>query len=491
MMVSIKPFLAILVSIMAGVLILLTPEKKVKLRNILVLSSALIKFLIVFSMLPFILNKQSIEFSFLQISPDLYLKLKVDALGLFFGLLASFLWLITSIYSIGYCSALSEHSQKRFFFCFTICLSATMGIAFAQNLLTFFIFYEILTVATYPLVVHKQGEEAIKAGRKYLTYTLTGGVFLLFSIALTYTITKDLSFTIGGIPQLNSASPLLLHLLFVTFIIGCGVKSSIAPLHSWLPTAMIAPVPVSALLHAVAVVKSGVFGCLRIIYFVFGSELLQKQGLGLWLAYFVSLTIITGSLYALATDNLKRRLAFSTVSQLSYILLGGALLVEKSLFGSIIHFAGHSFMKITLFFCAGAIYIKTHKENISELDGIGRQMPVTMLAFSICAMGLAGIPPALGFLSKWYLAIGTIQAHHIFFLFILLLSGFLNVAYFFPIIYRAFFIENQSTNNGEKITNWIIIPLVITAIMALTLGIYPDFAFQFFKLATLIATGVR
>ncbi|MDO8785769.1 MAG: monovalent cation/H+ antiporter subunit D family protein, partial [Syntrophales bacterium] len=406
---SIRPLLAVLVSLVGAFLILLTGERSRNLRESWTILASSAKFIIVISMIPSVLEGKALEYTIISISPGLLLQFRVDAYGLLFGLLASALWIATSLYSIGYMRGLNEHSQTRYFFCFAMALSATMGIAFAANLLTLFVFYEMLTIATYPLVAHKETPEAIKAGRKYLTYTLTAGVVILLAIAITYRLTGTLDFKAGGFLE-GCVSAEMLRFLFAALILGFGVKAAIIPLHEWLPTAMIAPTPVSALLHAVAVVKAGVFGCGRVILYVFGPKLLHDSGLWLILAYFVSFTIICAAMLALAQDNLKRRLAFSTINNLAIIILGVALLSPSAIKGAMIHMVNHGFMKITLFFAAGAIYVKTHKENVSELDGLGRQMPLTMGSFVIGAMGLAGIPLTCGFISKWYLCLGSLEA---------------------------------------------------------------------------------
>lgn len=395
------------------------------------------------------------------------------------------------VYSIGYVRGLNEHAQTRYFFNFAICLSATMGIAFSGNLLTLFIFYEILTVSTYPLVAHKETEDAIMGGRKYLAYTLIAGVVILFAIIFIYTLTGTLDFKPGGFLLGHGSSGTLIF-LFVLLILGFGVKAALMPMHEWLPTAMIAPTPVSALLHAVAVVKAGVFGSLRIILYVFGPQLLHDLNLWLILAYFASFTVIVSGMYALAQDNLKRRLAFSTINNLAIIIMGAALLTPSAIKGSIFHIGSHGFMKITLFFVAGAIYVKTHKENISELDGLGRQMPLTMGAFAIGAMGVAGTPPICGFISKWYLAMGSLEAREVFFLFVLLISALMDVAYFFPIIFNSFFKAPQEAVKPhiDEAPKKMVVPLVVTAIISFILGIFPNAFFNFFAIASMAAEKI-
>ena len=470
--ISIKPLLAVLISLICALLIVLSRKNK-NIRESWTILTSVTKFVIVASMVPTILRGDTIAYTLMSILPGIPFEFRVDAFGLLFGVLASFLWILTSLYSIGYMRSLKEHAQTRYFACFAIAISATMGIAFAANLLTLFIFYEILTLSVYPLVIHKETPEAKSGGRKYLIYTLSGGVVLLLAIILTYSFAGSLEFMNHGFLA-GHASPEMLQMLFVLFIIGFGVKSAVMPLHSWLPTAMVAPTPVSALLHAVAVVKAGIFGVVRVIYFVFGVDLVSELGMGIALAYFVSFTIIVASMFALAQDNLKRRLAYSTISQLSYIILGAALLTPSGLTGGILHIAHHAFMKITLFFCAGAIYVVTHKKNISEMNGIGRSMPITMAAFSICAIGLIGVPPVCGFLSKWYLSMGAIEANEVFFVFVLLVSSLLNAAYFLPIVFNAFFKEPDDKSSVGEAPPFILIPLTITAIISIILCIVPE-----------------
>jgi len=489
--VTIRPFLAVLVTLIGALLIIFTGERNRNLREFWTILASVIKFGIVISMVPFVLDGKILEYTIISLAPGVSLQFRVDPFGMFFGVLASALWIATSVYSIGYMRGLNEHAQTRYFFNFALALSATMGIAFAGNLLTLFIFYEILTVSTYPLVVHRETKEAIMGGRKYLTYTLTGGVAILFAIIFIYALTGTLDFKPGGFLSGHGA-PGTLIFLFVILILGFGAKAALMPLHEWLPTAMIAPTPVSALLHAVAVVKAGVFGCLRIILYVFGPELLHSLDLWLILAYFASFTVIVSGLYALAQDNLKRRLAFSTINNLAIIIMGAALLTPSAITGSIFHMAGHGFMKITLFFAAGSIYVKTHKENVSELDGLGRQMPLTFGAFAIGAMGVAGIPPICGFISKWFLAMGSLEAKEIVFLFVLLISALLDAAYFFPIIYNAFFKAPKEAINPllDEAPMRMLIPLVITAIISFILGIFPNAFFNFFAIASMAAEKI-
>ena len=468
---SIRPVLAIAVSLACAFLILASGKRQ-NLREFWSIFGATSKFLIILSMFPFVLAGGVYLFEGPGIAPGISLDFRADAFSLFFSSLSSFLWILTTIYSIGYMRTLKEHRQTRYFFCFAICVAATVGIAHANNLFTLFIFYELLTLATYPLVIHEETPKAMKAGRKYLAYTLTGDVVILLGMAWTYYLAGTLTFADHGFLS-GHGSPEVLRVLFTIFIIGFGVKAAIMPLHAWLPSAMVAPTPVSALLHAVAVVKAGVFGIIRIIYCVFGTELALDLGVGLPLAVVASFTIIVASIFALAQDNLKLRLAYSTVSQLAYVILGAALLSPYGLMGGMIHITHHAFMKITLFFCAGAILVQTGKKNISEMDGIGEKMPLTMAAFAIAAAGMMGIPPTCGFISKWYLCLGAMEAGYPIFLLVMLVSALLNAAYFIPPIYGAFFKEPDASLKGKESSWWLLAPILICAAMSLILGIVP------------------
>jgi len=468
-------------------------------REACTLAAAAIKFGLVASMLPGVLAGGAYESSPIALAPGLTLHLRSDPLGQLFALVASSLWIATSVYSIGYMRAGQYANQTGYFASFAVCLSATMGIAFAANLLTFFVFYEVLTLATYPLVVHNRTAEAVAAGRKYLVYTLGAGQLLLVAVILAERLAPGAGFRPGGVLPAD-VDPNLLRVLFVLFIAGVGVKAAIMPLHGWLPAAMVAPTPVSALLHAVAVVKAGAFGCLRIVGYVFGVDLLRAIGADAALAAAAAVTILVASLRALAETNLKRRLAYSTVSQLSYIVLGSALGSVAALAGAIFHVAAHGFMKITMFFCAGAISVAAHKEDITELGGLARRMPVTMTAFAVGACGLAGIPLLAGFISKWHLGVGAIEAGWTIYVAVLVTSGLLNVAYFFPIVYDGFFdrppqaLPGAATAPPQETINEagpaMVVPLGVTAVGALVLGVAPDAGLHLYQLAWRAAESV-
>ncbi|MBM3947611.1 MAG: monovalent cation/H+ antiporter subunit D family protein, partial [SAR202 cluster bacterium] len=471
---------AVTVSLLAAGLIVLFARRP-NVREGFTILAAVLKFAAVVSLLPQVLAGQSPQITLLEISPGIALALRADPLGMTFALSASFLWILTSIYSIGYMRGLGEHKQTRYFASFAVCMSATIGIAFAANLLTLFLFYEVLTVATYPLVVHKETPEAMAAGRKYLVYLLTGGVALLLAVAWTVTVAGSGEFVPGGFLT-GEAGPRALLVLFLFFFLGFGVKAAVMPLHSWLPAAMIAPTPVSALLHAVAVVKAGVFGIARVVGFVFGPELTQEIGAVPLVAALAGATILVSSLLALRQDNLKLRLAYSTIGHLSYIVLGIVLLTPSAWTGGLFHIVTHGAMKITLFFVAGAIYAKAHVEKVSELNGLGRQMPITLGAFAIGSLGLAGLPPVAGFLSKWYLAQGTIEGGQLAFLSILLLSGLLNAAYLFPVAIRAFLLPSERYRRFDEAHLLMVAPLVLAGALALLLGLAPNALFNFFTL---------
>ncbi len=485
---SLKPLLAVLVSLVAVVLIVI-PNQRPNVRESWTILAALAKFALVASMLPLVLQGKYPAVTLFAISPGISLALKVDTLGIIFGLSASFLWILTSFFSIGYVRGIPEHKQTRYFASFAICLSATMGIAFAANLLTLVIFYEILTIATYPLVLHRETPEAIFGGRKYLVYLLTGGVFLLFALGLTYQLSGTVDFQAGGILPAQVAKSSVI-MLFTLFLLSFGVKSAIMPMHSWLPTAMVAPTPVSALLHAVAVVKAGVFGFARAIGFVIGPSVLHESGAAGFLAALTAATILVASLIALRQDNLKARLAYSTVGHLSYIVLGLALFSPAAWTGALLHIVNHAMMKITLFFCAGAIHVRTHCDSVSQLNGIGRQMPVTMAAFAIASIGLAGIPPVNGFISKWYLVQGSYDVGQPVFVVIFLLSGLLNAGYLLSIVVRAFFAPSDKFTRFGEASPLMVVPLALTAVLCLLLGIFPDRVPYFFQLAASVAQSV-
>jgi len=468
---SFRPLLIVAVSLVGAGLIGISGRRP-NLREFWTFAAAVLKFLLVLSLFPAVRGGKEVSISLVTFMPGVDLLLKADALGLYFALLASGLWIVTSIYSVGYMRGLQEHAQTRYFAFFALSLSATMGLAFSGNLLTFFLFYEMLTLSTYPLVVHKESQEAIRAGRIYLAYTLAAGMCLLVAVGWTYLLAKQLNFTPGGFLD-GLGTPRQLRVLFVLFCLGAAVKAGLMPLHAWLPRAMIAPTPVSALLHAVAVVKAGVFAFFRIVGFVFGPTVLSDLGVAKVLAIFAGATVLIASLLALLQDNLKRRLAYSTVGQLSYIVMGTALLAPLAYTGAMMHMVNHAFMKITLFFCAGAIYVHTHRQNISEMSGIGHHMPWTMAAFTVGSLGLCGVPGFCGFVSKFLLCQGGLQAGAQIVVWVLLGSALLNFAYFFPVVYSAFFKKNADFARRQDADGRMVVPILVTATLSVLFGMLP------------------
>jgi multicomponent Na+:H+ antiporter subunit D len=473
--ISIKPLLAVLVSLVA-VFPIVASGSKPNLREAWTFLAAIVKFGLVLSMLPIVLNGTIIEYTLAEVLPGLAIQFRVDPMGMLFALVSSSLWIATSAYSIGYMRGLSEHSQTRYFSFFAVALSATIGVAFSANLFTMYLFYEMLSLATYPLVTHHQDNEARISGRKYLSYILGTSIGLVLpAMLIIYSLTGTLDFASQGILPIGlSKSTVTVLLLMCVFGFA---KAGIMPFHAWLPAAMVAPTPVSALLHAVAVVKVGVFSIFRVITGIFGSNLLLSMHLGTVLCYIAAFTILTASLLALSQDGLKRRLAFSTIGQLSYIILGAALLSPKGQIGGLVHIAMHAFGKITLFMCAGAIFVATGKKYISEMVGIGKCMPVTMIAFFVGSLSVIGLPPTGGFFSKWYLVLGTLAADQMVMLVVLLSSSLLNGAYFLPIVYKAFFCTPEESMFEDKVQEaplWCVVPLTITAILSVGLFFYPN-----------------
>jgi len=479
---ALMPVLVLSTSLVPALVIFFLQERQQRARTVINLAGALAKLALVVVMLERVARDVHYE-TRLTLLPGLDLLLRVDALSLLFLTLSAFLWLLTTVYAISYLG--NGPHLSRFFGFFSLCVAATTGIALAGNLITFFIFYELLTLSTWPLVVHRGDRPSIAAGGRYLAYTLAGGAVLLVGIVWLESLTGPLLFAVRG--SLAGVDPATLQVIFWVLIGGLGVKTALVPLHSWLPAAMVAPAPVSALLHAVAVVKAGAFGILRIVYDVYGLELVHALSLGLPLAALASLTIIYGSFRALQQSDIKRRLAFSTVSQVSYIVLGASIHGPAATIGALAHLVHQGLMKITLFFCAGALAERLQIHKVEDLDGIGRTMPWTATAFSIGALGMIGVPPIAGFISKWYLGVGGVEAGQPWVVLVLVGSSLLNAAYFLPLVYRAWFVPaSRDAAPGRERPLWLIAPAIVTAIASVAVGALAGLAFSPLGWSTLI-----
>lgn len=473
------PLIICLVSAIAVVPIVCLGEKRADLREGVTLLAGLLKFMLVLSLVPRVLGGEVLYFRLAEVVPGIPIAFRVDGLGVLFAIVASLLWIITSLYSIGYMRALKEHGQTRYYSFFALALSSTLGVAFSANLLTLYLFYELLSMSTWPLVTHHQDKEARTGGRKYLTYLVGASIGLLLP-ASTYVYLQmggqDIVFDgMNPVSAYISSETLLVLLLMMTFGFA---KAGLMPLHSWLPGAMVAPTPVSALLHAVAVVKVGVFCIIRVFTGVFSPEHIAALNIGQVISWIAAFTVIVSSLIALSQDNFKRRLAFSTIGQLSYIILGVSLVSAVGMAGSMLHIAMHAFAKITLFMVCGAVFVATGKKYISQLNGLGRRMPITFVAFFIGALSVIGIPPTGGFVSKMYLLSGTLQAGQTALMVVFLVSSFLNAIYLMEPVYRAFFL---SPKDGETLPEGIKeaplfcwLPPAITAVITIFLFFKPD-----------------
>ena len=460
-----------------GAVAVLATGSRPNLRECLSLGAGITLVGLVASLLPAILAGER-PVSVLAVPiPGIPIALEAEPLGMLFALIASVLWIVTTLYSIGYMRGHGDTNQTRFYAFFALAIGSTMGIAFSQNLFTLFIFYELLTLSTYPLVTHAGTHEAKRGGRVYLGILLSTSIgFFLLAIVWTWTIAGTTDFRVGGILA-GKTSPFVTGLLYALFAFGIG-KAALMPFHRWLPAAMVAPTPVSALLHAVAVVKAGVFSIVKVTIYIFGTDMVRNTDTVQWLLWVVGGTIIIASLVALYQDNLKRRLAYSTISQLSYVILGAVLANTSGIIGSVMHIATHAAGKITLFFCAGAILMAAHKSEISEMDGLGRQMPFTMGAFLIASISIVGLPPLGGVWSKWYLALGTLDAGYSVLLGVLMVSTVLNIAYLLPIPIRAFYAGDKKAVPVSEAPLFCLIAIGVTTLLCLILFLYPNLLYR-------------
>ena len=485
------PLLVLFTSLFAAPVIFLLPERRSTARTIVNLSAAIVKLFMVAVMIIGVYLGVHYEMRYAVI-PGVAFVLRADALGVMFAGLSSLLWLFTTIYAVGYLE--DSPNRSRFFGFFSLCVTSTIGIAFAGNLFTFVMFYELLTLSTYPLLVHRGTDRALAAGKRYLQYTLVGGVVLLVGTIALHALAGDITFgDYHVLSSLSNDNQVYLRWVFVFLIAGLGVKTALVPLHGWLPSAMVAPAPVSALLHAVAVVKAGAFGIVRVVYDVFGLELSYSLGLLNGLTIIACITILYGSLRAIAQTEIKRRLAFSTISQISYIVLGVSMIHPMGAAAGLAHLIHQGLMKITLFFCVGNYSETLGIHCVSELDGVGRRMPVSSVAFTTGAFGMIGMPPIAGFVSKWYLGVGAVGSGLHWVILVLVGSSLLNAAYFLPLVYRIWFKDQVGDWPHEKkiglleTSGWLLWPPVATAVFSLAAGLLAGMAFSPVHWAELIA----
>lgn len=473
---SILPLLVLMTSLVTAAVIFSLGEARVRARTFFNLLGAIAKLVLVGYMIWGVAHDRVFETRW-QFMPQLDFVLRADSMTILFSTLSAGLWLLTTVYAIGYLEG--SPNRRRFFGYFSLCVTATMGVSLAGNLITFFVFYELLTLTTYPLVVHRGTEKALQAGSMYLRYTLGGSAAMLAGMLWLYVLVGPFDFReTGALTGLDPSFYPQLAAIFALLVGGLGVKAALVPLHKWLPTAMVAPAPVSALLHAVAVVKAGAFGIVRVVYDVYGVELARELGVLAPLAVLASITILYGSLRALTQDDFKRRLAFSTVSQVSYITLGVSLFGPMATIGGLVHLVHQGIMKITMFFAAGNAAEALGVHKISELDGVGKRLPGTMVSFTVAALGMIGVPPLAGFISKWYLGWGAANAGQYWALGVLAASSLLNAAYFLPILYRAWFKPqrgpwpHEHPHHGRlEISWWLLVPPVATALLVILAGL--------------------
>ena len=473
--------IALLLPAVGAVLVMLAGRWP-NLRETISLVIATCTFGVVLTLLPEVLDGKTPSFNLVQIFPEIWIGFRLEPLGMLFALVASGLWILTTAYAIGYMRGHHETNQTRFFTCFALAIFGALGVAFARNLVTLFLFYELLTISTYPLVTHAQNDAARRSGRIYLGILMSTSVLLLLlAVVWTWDVAGTTEFRPGGILE-GRADPTTATVLLLLFAFGTG-KAALMPFHRWLPAAMVAPTPVSALLHAVAVVKAGVFTVMKVSVYIFGTDFLATVDSSQWLCWVAAFTILCASMVAFTKNNLKARLAYSTVSQLSYIVLGAMLATDLGVMGGSMHIAMHAVGKITLFFCAGAIMVASHRTEITDLNGLGKRMPFTFAAFTIGAVSVIGLPPTGGAWSKWYLALGTLEADQLLLMAVLMISSLLNIAYLLPVPARAFFMQpaphDPHDHHGEhgdhgEAPLLCVVPLCITAVGCVALFFYAE-----------------
>ena len=490
MITSETTILLTLIVPLVGAFLILASGSRPNLRETVTLITAIALFLLVASLYPLVEAGGRPGLEVIEMFPGLAIAFKVEPLGMAFAAIASFLWIFTSIYSIGYMRGHHEKNQTRFYFYFAISLMAAIGVAFAANMMTLFIFYEVLTLCTFPLVTHHGTEEAKRAGRIYLGLLIGTSIgFQLLAIAWTWVITGTLDFTQGGILSGNTDN-LTAGILLALYVFGIG-KAAVMPFHRWLPAAMVAPTPVSALLHAVAVVKAGVFTVLKVTIYIFGVNYLADINVSEWLQYAAAATILIASLVAMTKNNLKARLAYSTISQLSYCVLGAMLVNSWGIMGGSMQIVMHAFAKITLFFCAGAIIVAAHKTEISDMGGLGKTMPFTFTAFFLASMSIISLPPFGGAWSKWYLVLGALEAGQLTLVATLMISSLLNVYYLLSVPFHGFFGKALKTpghyshpepdDEIHEAPIPCLIAIGVTTLGCLVLFFYPEPVYNLFK----------
>jgi multicomponent Na+:H+ antiporter subunit D len=473
MSTSALPLIAMLAPLISLAAIFALPRRSPAVRKWVCVAGSLAAFGLVLAMLPDILDGHGFTLNITEMIGGLNIGLAVDNLGYYFALVLSFMWVLATVYSVKYI----DHKEDRFFAFMALCEVFLLGCAFSANMFTYFIFYELMTFGSYPLIVHEETEQARKAGLKYLVYAIFAGAVLFFAIVAHYFWgANDLSFGSLGTLSLETASRTVLIIIFFLYLAGFGVKAAIMPLHGWVPDAHpAAPSPASALLSGV-ILKAGAFGIMRVVFNIFGVDLMRELKVYIPFAILAGITIVLASIFAITQDNLKRRLAYSSIGQVSYILLGMALLTHDGALGGIMHLAHHALMKGCLFLCAGVILVKTGKKNVSEMKGIGYRLPLTMFCFSLCALAMMGTPPTVGFVSKWLIGNGALEAGEPIYLVVLLTSALLNAIYFLPIIYAAFFQYEDGQAppfSWREKTRWeMLAPVILLAMLVLIVGIW-------------------